>query len=172
MSRYWASNFLPWKCYIRTMNDLGSWRFLFGIYCVKSVRIRSYSGRYFPAFGLNTVQLECGKIWTRITPNIDTSYSNILSSTFSVFINASCRKWTANVEATKLVIHFHWKHEMSHLGFRDWVNNYSRIASATKELISSYLLSVFTVFMACIADRAWSRSSAFKYESLTEIGAI
>ena len=43
--------------------------------CVKSVRIRSYSGRYFPAFGLNTDQSECGKIRTRITPNTDTFYA-------------------------------------------------------------------------------------------------
>ena len=43
------------------------------IYCVKIVRFRSYSGPYFPAFGLNTerygvspcIQSECGKIWTR-----------------------------------------------------------------------------------------------------------
>ena len=47
---------------------------------MKSVRIRSYSGPYFPAFGLNTkrysvsvrIQSECGKIQTRITPNTDT----------------------------------------------------------------------------------------------------
>ena len=50
--------------------------------CVKSVRIRSYSGPHFPAFGLNTerykvslrIQSECGKIRTRITPNTDTVY--------------------------------------------------------------------------------------------------
>ena len=52
---------------------------------------------------------------------------HILKGTFSAFINTSCRKWTANVEATKLVIYFHWKpwniYNMSHLGFRDWVNN-------------------------------------------------
>ena len=49
-------------------------------YCVKSVRIRSYSGPHFPAFGLNTeryfvslrIQSECGKIRTRITLNADT----------------------------------------------------------------------------------------------------
>ena len=48
-------------------------------HCVKNVRIRSYSGPYFPAFGLNTerygvslrIQSECGKIRTRITPNTD-----------------------------------------------------------------------------------------------------
>ena len=46
-------------------------------HCPKSVRIRSYSDPYFPAFGLNTeryslsprIQSECGKIRTRITPN-------------------------------------------------------------------------------------------------------
>ena len=38
---------------------------------VRSVRIRSYSGPYFPAFGLN----KCGKMRTRITPNSDTFYA-------------------------------------------------------------------------------------------------
>ena len=57
--------------------------FLRGDHCVKSVRIRSYSGPYFPAFGLNTkrysvslrTQCECVKIPTRITPNMDTFYA-------------------------------------------------------------------------------------------------
>ena len=48
--------------------------------CVKSVRIRSFSGPYFPPFGLNTerysvsfcIQSECGKIQIRKTPNTDT----------------------------------------------------------------------------------------------------
>ena len=52
-------------------------------HCVKSVRIRSYSGPHFPAFGLNTerygvslrIQSECGKMRTRITPNTDTFYA-------------------------------------------------------------------------------------------------
>ena len=44
------------------------------LHCVKSVRIRSYSGPYFPAFGLN-IQSECGKIRTRIIPNTDTLYA-------------------------------------------------------------------------------------------------
>ena len=50
---------------------------------VRSVRIRSYSGLCFPAFGLNTeiylislhIQSECGKIRTRITPNMDTFHA-------------------------------------------------------------------------------------------------
>ena len=37
-------------------------------HCVKSVRIRSYSGPHFSAFG-------CGKMRTRITPNTDTFYT-------------------------------------------------------------------------------------------------
>ena len=49
----------------------------------KSVRIRSYSGPYFHAFGLNTeryelslrIPSECEKIRTRITPNTDTFHA-------------------------------------------------------------------------------------------------
>ena len=52
-------------------------------HCVKSVHIRSFSGPYFPTFGLNTeryyaslrIQSECGKIRTRIIPNMDTFYA-------------------------------------------------------------------------------------------------
>ena len=49
------------------------------LHYVKSVRIRSFSGPYFSAFGLNTeryglsllIQSECGKIRTRKTWNTD-----------------------------------------------------------------------------------------------------
>ena len=59
-----------------------SYYILWIIHCVKSVRIRSYSGPHFPAFGLSTerysvslrVQSECGKMGTRISPNTDTFY--------------------------------------------------------------------------------------------------
>ena len=62
-------------------------------HCVKSVRIRSCSGPYFSAFGLNTeryrvfvfsqnigiqnmrIQSECGKMQTRITPDRGTFYA-------------------------------------------------------------------------------------------------
>ena len=52
-------------------------------HCVKNVRIWSYSGPYFPAFGLNTerygvfllIRSKCGKIRTRITLNRDTFHS-------------------------------------------------------------------------------------------------
>ena len=50
-------------------------------------RFRSFSGPYFPAFGLNTekyslsrcVQYECGKIQTRKAPNTDTLRSDAVS---------------------------------------------------------------------------------------------
>ena len=52
--------------------------------CVKSSRIRSYSGPHFPAFGLNIrIQSECGKMRTRINPNTDTFHA-----TYIVFICA------------------------------------------------------------------------------------
>ena len=50
---------------------------------VKSVCTRSFSGPYFPAFGLNMerysvslcIQSQCGKIRTSKTPNTDTFYA-------------------------------------------------------------------------------------------------
>ena len=51
------------------------------IHCVKSVRIRSYSGPHFPVFGLDIrIQSECWKMRTRITPNTDTFHAVILSA--------------------------------------------------------------------------------------------
>ena len=58
-------------------------KFSFKDFCVKSVRIRSYSGPYFSAFELNTerysvslcIQSECVKMRTRITLNTDTFYA-------------------------------------------------------------------------------------------------
>ena len=55
-------------------------------HCIKSVRIRSYSGPYFSVFGLNTerhevslrIQSECGKMRTRITPNTNTFHAACL----------------------------------------------------------------------------------------------
>ena len=48
-------------------------------FCVIRVRIRSFSGPYFPAFGPNIVsiriQSEYGKIRTRKTPNMDTFHA-------------------------------------------------------------------------------------------------
>ena len=53
---------------------------------MESVFIQSFSGPYFPTFRTNTeryglslqIQSECGKIWTRKTPNRDTSHPMIV----------------------------------------------------------------------------------------------
>ena len=66
-----------WSLSITLENIQKSQVFVDFSHCVKSVRIRSYSGPCFPTFGLNTerywvslrIQSECGKMPTRITPN-------------------------------------------------------------------------------------------------------
>ena len=42
-------------------------------HCMKSVRIRSFSGLHFPVF--YCIQSECEKTRTRKTPNMDTSHA-------------------------------------------------------------------------------------------------
>ena len=70
----------------RTLNALCTF------HCVKIVRIRSYFGPHFPAFGLNKerysvslrIPSECGIMRARITPNRDTFYAVFnLGFTFS-----------------------------------------------------------------------------------------
>ena len=76
--------FWPGKCFMIKLLSVNSHR-------VKSVRIRSYSVPYFPAFGMHTkrygvylsIQSECGKIRTRITPNTDTFHAVSSVSLFS-----------------------------------------------------------------------------------------
>ena len=61
---------------------------------MKSVHIRSYSGPHFPAFRLNTerygvslhIHSECGKMRTRITPNMDTFYAGNKSFCFDFLV--------------------------------------------------------------------------------------
>ena len=60
--------------------------FLYDTHYVKSVRIWSFSGPHFPAFGLNMerysvflrIQSECGKVRTSIISNTDTFYFPML----------------------------------------------------------------------------------------------
>ena len=51
------------------------------IHCVKSVRIWSYLGRYFPAFGLNTDQ-------NNSITTTDTFYAVVVATFFEVFSKA------------------------------------------------------------------------------------
>ena len=69
---------LHFKCLLCVFSRLKRIK-LYEYHCVKNVRIRSYSGPYFPAFGLNAerngvflrIQSEFEKIRTRLTPNTD-----------------------------------------------------------------------------------------------------
>ena len=63
------------------------------VHYVKSVRIRSFSSPYFPAFRLHTEryevsvrsQSECGQIRTRKTPNTDTFQAVVIIQFFLQF---------------------------------------------------------------------------------------
>ena len=70
---------------------------LFSSHCIKSVRIRSYPDPHFPAFEMNTerygvslrIQSECGKMQTRITPNVNTFHEVCRSYSDDYFVNYS-----------------------------------------------------------------------------------
>ena len=66
-----------WVQFYKKPDSIPTSSFDFCIQCVKSVRIRSYSGPYLAAFRLN-IQSECRKIGTRITPNMDTFHVMII----------------------------------------------------------------------------------------------
>ena len=90
------------------------------LHCVKSVSIRSFSGPYFPAFGLNIerhsvslhIQSRYGKIRTRKTPNTDTFHTvlfltvrkktkirNVLANNMSMDINLSKAQWSKLIQS-------------------------------------------------------------------------
>ena len=74
-------------------------------HCVKSVRVRSFSGPYFPAFGQNTekygvsvrIESEDGKIRIRKTPNTDNFQAVEMVRLLSMwsFIQISMPIWNA-----------------------------------------------------------------------------
>ena len=78
-SRYCCSQVVRYWWRVRLI----VWVFPRDKHCVKGVRIWSYSGPHFSAFGVNTerysvsllIQSKCGKMRIRITPNMDTFYA-------------------------------------------------------------------------------------------------
>ena len=85
-------NFFTFIFYLNIVDNL---------HCVKSVHFRSYSGPYFPAFGLNTerygvslrIQSVCGKIQTRKTPNRTLFMQCLKCSKYFVNINFCAKGW-------------------------------------------------------------------------------
>ena len=93
-----------WKIYAKRSRIVWLWYIFWctvhDLHCVKSSRIRNFSGPYFPAFVLHTerygvslrIQSECGKIRTRKTLNIDTFRAVLNSATdilLAVFLKIS-----------------------------------------------------------------------------------
>ena len=76
--------------------------------CVKSVQIRSFSGPYFPTFGLNSerygvslrIQSECGKMRKRITPNTDTFYAVCNQNIFRNIVYSEPEKYSETCQAS------------------------------------------------------------------------
>ena len=72
-----------------------NWRI---INCMKSVRIWSFSGPYFPAFGMNTekygvslsIQSKCGKVRTRKPQNTDTFHTVINTLIYATKFDFFC----------------------------------------------------------------------------------
>ena len=89
------------------------------VHCTKNVRIRSYSGPHFPAFGLNTesysvslrIHSECGKMTTRITPNTDTFHAMVMMIIFllltenSINYNMNLQNFTHHLNYLETI---HW----------------------------------------------------------------
>ena len=75
-------------------------------HCVKSVRIWSYSSLHFSAFRLNTerywvslcIQSKCGKMRTRITPNMGTFYAVFISAYLIILIDKSTLRSRTRLE--------------------------------------------------------------------------
>ena len=70
----------------------------------KHVRIRSYSGPHFPAFGLTLrIQSKCGKMRTWITPNMNTLHVVVLIQ----IINVSKSGYTLTQSKSLSLTYYH-----------------------------------------------------------------
>ena len=98
------------------------------LHCVKSVRIRTVSSSYFPAFWLNTerygislcIQSKWGKIRTRKSPNTDTFHLALVSfyttkkdQRTCSFLNKRYKKFCESFKnykilVTKIVVEIWW----------------------------------------------------------------
>ena len=111
------------------------------LHCVKSVRICSYSGLYFPAFGLNTetyfvslrIQFDCGTIRTRITPNTGTFYAVLLCEVKFIFVEFMFIQEKIKFSFIQSFIH-------SLLGFRTYYTYLQLFSSVTEKKLLQEIL--------------------------------
>ena len=69
----------------------------FVCHCMKSVRIRNFSGPYFPAYLASLrIQSKYGKMWTRKTPNTDTFHA-VCVLRFLLFFPVFLGRWWSQV---------------------------------------------------------------------------
>ena len=93
VSEFWLEGFFTmYQDFLKSVNNKRHYAKKFkrtcfyGVHCVKTVRIRSFSGVYFLAFELNMViyspnicnQSKCEKIRTRKTPNTGSSHEVVI----------------------------------------------------------------------------------------------
>ena len=88
---------------------------------MKSVCMWSFSGPYFPAFGLNTerysvslrIQSECGKIRTRKFPNTDTFHAveGVIRFFCLKFLEEN-NSYSSDNDFEKFAINMNWKKDL------------------------------------------------------------
>ena len=135
-------------------------------YCVKSVRIWSYSGPFFPAFRMSTercrvslhVQSEYGKIQTRITSNTDTFHVIIVyrkPSKLDLFRNlciqnfrkhSKFKKKSNYFNLKKVRISYNEKVVYSNNWGKDW---WDKLRKSNKKLWDLVLRNFWVFFVLC-----------------------
>ena len=118
---------------------------------IKNVRIWSYSGTHFPAFGLDTerysvslrIQSECGKMWTRINPNTDTFHAvssneneviRAILNLFTIFL----RKDFVRTKSTKTKTSKNTKHKYAN-------KNRKCLKTSKRKKVTHSLMCVFAL---------------------------
>ena len=142
------------------------------LHCVKSVRIRSFSGLYFPAFGLNaeiyrvnlSIHSECGKIRTSKTPNRNIFHAvlqilyNPVSNPqlFGNFLEGSENKWIMGIFKLKFfqLLHSHLDSATAFILMKSFFI-FIRWASFTNFQILN--LNACDVAKSCWTALCWSR---------------
>ena len=98
---------LRFICLLKVTKTGTKCKHLRSIRCVRSVRIWSYSGLYFPTFGLDMERYgveKCSKIRTRTTPNKGTFHAVITLPfvTHSDIFQIERIYWNIRIKASKL----------------------------------------------------------------------
>ena len=92
-------------------------------YCVKSARIRSFSGPYFPVSGLDTerlclrIQSECRKIRTKKTPNTDIFHAVRVMRNMNIYGRNQIAEKTTEIPSLQRI----WSHLLNKLLMENFI---------------------------------------------------